>query len=175
MSLQKLLTAIILSSGVLAASASARDAEKPYVGVDYTMLQLEDVGIDVEPYALRVRGGSVVAKYLAVEAHAAAGVSSDTVQGARINLNSLYAVYLRPQVSLGALHVYGLVGYGYLNIAVKDSTFGSYDQDESDFTYGAGAQLDLGSNWAVNASYIQQLKVEDFQVDSLNAGVVYRF
>lgn len=175
MSLQKLLTAIILSSGVLAASASARDAEKPYVGVDYTMLQLEDVGIDVEPYAIRVRGGSVLGKYLAVEAHAGAGVGSDTVSGTRVSLKSLYAVYLRPQVSLGALHLYALAGYGYLNIAVRDQFNGSYDEDDSDFTYGAGAQLDLGEKWGVNASYVQHMKDADYKVESLSAGVVYRF
>ena len=175
MSLQKLLTAIILSSGTLALSANASEIEKPYVGLDYTMLQIEDTGIDVEPHAIRVRGGSVLGKYLAVEAHAGAGVNSDTVSGTRVSLKSLYAVYLRPQVSLGALHLYALAGYGYLNIAVRDQFNGSYDEDDSDFTYGAGAQLDLGEKWGVNASYVQHMKDADYKVESLSAGVVYRF
>lgn len=177
MSLQKLSIAVLLAASAAATTAHARDGEKPYLGLDYAILTEEDDagGEDVEPHALRARAGTVLAKYLAAEAHYATGVKSDTIDGFRTSLQSQYAVYLRPQLSAGALHVYALVGYGYLQFEYKNSMEKSATMDDTDLTYGAGVQLDLGEKWALNASYIHLLKEEDVTIESFGGGVVYRF
>jgi len=183
MSPQKLFTALILSAGVVTTAAGASEIEKPFVGLDYSVLTF-DGGSDAEfkPHAARLRAGSVLSKYIAVEVHAAGGTRADTLSlnfGAPIgtldvcaDLKSLYAVFLRPQMTLGSLHLYALAGYGYANIdlSLPGLTVES-DEDQSDFSFGAGAELDIGSHWGANVSYVRYLE----DIDAVGAGVVYRF
>lgn len=179
MSPQKLLTAFILSSGVLAASASAADAEKPFLALDYSIFTVEDSGFSIKPQAARLRAGTVLNQYLAVEAHAAAGIGGDNVSinvppvvEVRTDIKSVYGVFLRPQVTLGTLQLYALAGVAYTNVQFSvPGIHVKMDQDDSDFAWGAGLQLDLGKHLGVSASYTKYLET----VDSVSAGVVYRF
>lgn len=182
MSLQKLSIALILSAGVAATAAHARDGEKPYIGLDYAMFTFDaGNGIEFEPHAVRVRAGTVLNKYLAVEAHAGAGAKGDTLTitfpivgdvDVRSDVESLYAVFLRPQVSMGNVHLYALAGYGYAKAELSiPHTSIADDQDTSDVSLGAGIELDLGKNLGVSANFIRY--VED--VEAIGAGVVYRF
>lgn len=178
MSLQKLSIAVLLAASAAATTAHARDGEKPYLGLDYVFITEDDdtAGAeDVELQAVRARAGTVVAKYLALEAHYATGVKSHSSGDFRTNLQTQYGAYLRPQFSAGALHLYALAGYGYVQFEYKDAGIKSTTGDNHDLSYGAGVQLDLGEKWALNASYIHLLKDEDSTIESFGGGVVYRF
>lgn len=232
MSLQKLSIALLLTAGLASAAAHARDGEKPYVGLDYNIVKSEydyrstftptllpqrsaAGSVDSEPHAITVKAGSVLAKHLAIEAHAAFGVRGDsyrfqippavinpaldpTTADARSELDTFYGVFVRPQISLGdVVDLYALIGYGYTRMKFNIPVAGvKIDEDNSGMSYGAGAQLNLGSNWAINASYLMLNKSDDValistpvqtsqgQIDrvqgdltleSFNIGLVYRF
>lgn len=232
MSLQKLSIALLLTAGLASTAAHARDGEKPYVGLDYNILKSEydfrstftptlgtqgsaSGSVDSEPYAITVKAGSVLAKYLAIEAHAAFGVRGDnyrfqiptavinpaidaTTADARSELDTFYGVYVRPQISLGdVVDLYALVGYGYTRMKFTIPVAGiKIDEDNTGISYGVGAQLNLGSNWAINGSYLMLNKSDDvalvstpvqtsqgqinrvqgdMTLESINVGIVYRF
>lgn len=183
MSLQKLFTALTLLAGGIATGANAGEIEKPYVGLDYSVFTF-DAGSSVEfkPHAARVRAGSVLTKFLAVEAHAGTGIKGDTITvnfGApvgvldvRSDVESLYAVFLRPQISAGNLHLYALAGYGYAKMELSlPHTDVNADEDSGDVSFGGGAELYLDTNWGVNINYIRYQE----DVESFGAGVAYRF
>lgn len=178
MSLQKLSIALLLTASLASTAAHARDGEKPYVGLDYVIVNADDDtpgAPDFELNAVRLRAGTVLAKFLAVEAHYASGVSSDTVGGFRTQLQTQYGVYLRPQLSAGALHLYGLVGYDYIQFDYKSGIAKSTTADDHDLSYGVGVQLDMGANWGLNANYVHLLKEDDVTIESVSGGIVYRF
>lgn len=182
MSLQKLSIALVLSAGLAATTAHARDGEKPYIGLDYTVFTF-DVADDIEfePHAARVRAGTVLNKFLAVEAHAGAGIKGDTQTfnipsvgdvEVRSDVESLYAIFLRPQLKVENISLYALVGYGYVKaeLSIPHTTIED-DQDTSDISFGAGLELNIGEKWGVNANFVRY--VED--AEAFGAGVTYRF
>ncbi|MBK7299528.1 MAG: hypothetical protein IPI79_03430 [Moraxellaceae bacterium] len=57
-------------------------AEKPYVGIDYQMGTYSLNNTDVNPEAFRLRAGTEINRYLAVEAQAGLGTASDTYKAA---------------------------------------------------------------------------------------------
>ncbi|MBL0229354.1 MAG: porin family protein [Moraxellaceae bacterium] len=90
-------------------------AEKPYVGIDYQMGTYNLNNTDVNPEAFRLRAGTEINRYLAVEAQAGLGTASDTykVTGGQVDIkvDSFYSLFLRPQLNLtNTVSVYGLVG-----------------------------------------------------------------
>lgn len=182
MSLQKLSIALVLSAGLAATTAHARDGEKPYIGIDYTVFTIEaSDNVEFEPHALRVRAGTVLTEFLAVEAHAGAGVKGDNVTitfptvgdvDVRADIEGLYAVFLRPQLKVENISLYALLGYGYAKaeLSIPHTTIED-DQDTTDFSFGAGLELNIGEKWGVNANFVRY--VED--TESFGAGVTYRF
>ncbi|HQX90234.1 MAG TPA: hypothetical protein PKY03_07545, partial [Moraxellaceae bacterium] len=70
----RLLSISLLASACISLPVAAQ--EKPYLGLDYSVFTYENShpgASDAEPTAVRLRLGSVVAKYLAVEAQVAIG------------------------------------------------------------------------------------------------------
>lgn len=158
--------AIALVASALSATAMA-DIEKPYVGIDYQQGEFElDNGATAKPAAVRLRAGSEVTPYIAVEAHAAFGVQDDdlNVPGAsyQVNLNGLYAVYVRPQVKLGdAVTVYGLLGVAYadLEAELKQPVPGLQSQKgfDSRGSFGGGVDIKVTDSLRLNADYVDYI------------------
>ncbi len=173
----------LLSSCLLATSfclslpSYAQDIEKPFIGVDYSQRTYENTSssvTDTETPAVRLRAGSVLAQYIGVEAHIAFGTGEDsgTINGSPYTLESplSYGVFLRPQLPLGPLTIYGLAGYSYVELKYS-STVGTPTDSITDASFGGGLQIDLGQSWGVNADYIQYVK----GFSAVSAGVLYRF
>ncbi len=181
---------ILLSTCVLAGFAlgsqftMATEIERPYLGLDYALYTYENANAnasDAEPSAIRLRAGSVVAKYLAVEAHLAVGAGDDdikitTIGGTtahKISSPIAYGVFVRPQIALGALSLYALGGYSYVEFELSPAPAAWSDNTTStkDFSFGGGVQIDLGNNLGVNASYIQYVE----GLSAVSGGLMYRF
>ncbi|MBK8327278.1 MAG: hypothetical protein IPL02_09885 [Moraxellaceae bacterium] len=83
--------------------------------------------VDVNPEAFRLRAGTEINRYLAVEAQAGLGTASDTykVTGGQVDIkvDSFYSLFLRPQLNLtNTVSVYGLVGGTYIDVSSTSSS-----------------------------------------------------
>jgi len=78
--------------------------------------------------------------------------------------------YLKPQVDLGGVNLYGLAGYAVTGVG---ST--STGDKEGDFSYGAGLDIPLVDNVKFFADVVQFLDKGDDNVMGANAGVKYQF
>ncbi len=138
--------------------------EKPYIGIDYQMGKLEFNNGEAKPQALRLRGGTELNPYFAVEVHAGTGVSSDTVSFSNVDYNvkleSFYGVFVRPQISLNnAASLYALVGGSYVDKSVESSnptaSSANISGFEHDVAFGAGLDFQVHSNIRLNIDYVQ--------------------
>ena len=161
-------------------SAQADEVEKPYLGLDYSLRTYESANTnatDTELPAVRLRAGTELFPYLALEAHIAIGAGEDTgtIGGTTpytMESPLAYGAFIRPQLRLGALALYALAGYSYVELEYSGPQIqGSPIDSVKDFSFGGGAQLDIGKNWALNADYVQY--VEGFS--AISGGVTYRF
>lgn len=160
----KRLTVALLAAAI---STPILAAEKPYVGIDYQLGTYTQNGIDIKPEAIRLRAGTELNKYLAVEAHAAAGTKSDVystdggVTRIDITIDSFYSLFVRPQLSISdTLSIYGLVGGTYLDASASSSNK-SISPDDSgykrSFSYGVGFDFNVKNGVRLNADIIQYL------------------
>ncbi|MBK9185267.1 MAG: porin family protein [Moraxellaceae bacterium] len=138
-------------------------AEKPYIGIDYQMGTYTQNNTDVNPEAFRLRAGTEINRYLAVEAQAGLGTASDTykVTGGQVDIkvDSFYSLFLRPQLNLtNTVSVYGLVGGTYIDVS---STSSIPQNNDSGFThttsYGAGLDFTIKNGIRLGADFIQYM------------------
>ena len=115
----KRLTVALLAAAI---STPILAAEKPYVGIDYQLGTYSIKGKDINPEAVRLRAGTELSPYLAVEAHAGIGSKSDVfssdggITKVDIKVDSYYSLFVRPQLTISnSISVYGLVGGTYLD------------------------------------------------------------
>jgi len=134
-------------------------AEKPYIGIDYQMGTYTYKNVDINPEAFRLRAGTEINRYLAVEAQAGIGTASDTYKAtsgngqADIKVDSFYSLFLRPQVNLTkTVSVFGLVGGTYIDVSsASDSGF------THTTSYGAGLDFTIKNGIRLGADFIQYM------------------
>lgn len=163
--MKRLALAMAVATLSVQAVAETSSIERPYVGIDYQVGTFElSSGETAEPTAVRLRAGTELMPMLAVEAHAAAPAASDTLALPGVNydveLNGLYAVFLRPQFKLGDVaSVYGLLGYGYADLrATSDNpSFSSVSGFQKGGSFGAGVDFTVYKNIGFNADYVEYI------------------
>lgn len=153
-------------------------AEKPYVGIDYQMGTYNLNNTDVNPEAFRLRAGTEINRYLAVEAQAGLGTASDTykVTGGQVDIkvDSFYSLFLRPQLNLtNTVSVYGLVGGTYIDVS---STSAIATNNKQGFThttsYGAGLDFTIKNGIRLGADFIQYM--DDYSAVSVGIRIPIR-
>ena len=167
--MKRLALAIVVAAISAPSFADTYAAERPYIGIDYQIGTFEQKsGASAEPTAIRLRGGTELAPMLAVEAHAAIGADSDTLRVAgptsyEVELNALYAVFVRPQINLGdVVSIYGLLGYTYAYMKATSSTPSnpstpSTSGFQKKASFGGGADLKISKNIRVGADYVEYI------------------
>ncbi len=165
--MKRLALAIVVAAISAPSFADTYAAERPYIGIDYQIGTFEQKsGASAEPTAIRLRGGTELAPMLAVEAHAAIGADSDTLRVAgptsyEVELNALYAVFVRPQINLGdVVSIYGLLGYTYADMKATSSNpipFPSTSGFQKKVSFGGGADLKIYKNVRIGADYVEYI------------------
>ncbi len=150
-------------------------AEKPYIGIDYQMGTYTQNNTDVNPEAFRLRAGTELNSYLAVEAQAGVGTASDTYKvnngQADVKVDSLYSLFLRPQLSINnAVSVYALLGGTYIDVS---STSTLPQNNKSGFThtasYGAGIDFNVKIDIRIGADFVQYM--DDYNAVSIGVRI----
>ncbi len=149
-------------------------AEKPYIGIDYQIGTLTAFNTDVKPETFRLRAGTEITPYLGVEAQAGANTQPDTLSRPgvdyEIKIDSYYALFVRPQISLGGVaSIYGLLGGTYMDVSShsNNSAFPSDTGFDKSFSYGGGIDFNIYHGIRLSADYIQYL--DDYS--AVSAGI----
>lgn len=171
---------LTLALTAAALSQMALAIENPFIGIDYQQGTFKLQGQKANPQALRITGGSELNPYLAVVAQAGIKTQTDsfTLQGPvtfETSIKSFYALFIRPQISLGQIaSVYALAGGSYLN-ATADSSDPSIQKSVTGFShqtaFGGGADFKIYDKFRLNADYIKYSK----NYSAISLGVRYSF
>jgi opacity protein-like surface antigen len=161
----------LLVAGAFTATAQAQQGPMemtPYLGADAMYWEIDpDNGNDIDSVGLRLNGGVQFNDYFALEAHAGTGGSDNGV-----DLDYLVGAYAKGILPISPeFRIFGLLG----GTEVELSASGLGSDSESDFSYGAGAELDLAPNLSVGADYMRYLDESDFDFDAATLGLRYRF
>ena len=177
---------ILLGCALAALSANAVAADKTgrgYVGAGYTMLTVSpEGGPDLDLSALGVRGGYYFNKYFSVEGRLAFGVGDDSVSEVvdigfgpetatlTFDLDYSLGVYAVGHIPLtDQFQLYGLIGFTQHEITVDASIpslgSGSEGFDDSDLSFGVGAEFDMTRNLSLGLEYVSYFT--DGDIDGL--------
>lgn len=167
MSLLSLTSAVLLvSAGAFATSAQAQQSftyPQGYVGGDALFWSLDpDGGSSRDDVGLRLRSGVQFNDYFALEGHLGTGGSDGNAE-----LDYLAGAYAKGFIPVAPeVRLYGLAGFTEVD----------FDSDrESDFSYGAGAEMDVARNLSVGADYMRYLDKSAYTFDAASVGLRYRF
>lgn len=168
MSMLSLTSAVLLvGAGAFATTAQAQQSNgypQAYLGADAMFWSLDpDRGSSRDDVGLRLRGGAQFNDYFGIEGHLGTGGSDG---GAELDyVAGAYAkgiIPIAPEVRL-----YGLAGFTEVEFDRGDS--------ESDFSYGAGAEMDVARNLSLSADYMRYLDKSAYSFDAASVGLRYRF
>ncbi|WP_017429423.1 porin family protein [Vreelandella jeotgali] len=161
------LTAAVFAAGVATTAQAQQPAQPmqatPYIGADAMLWEVDpDYGSSRDSVGLRLNGGMQFNQYFAVEAQAGTGGSDGYAE-----LDYLVGAYAKGILPINNdIRLYGLAG------ATKvDFDYSS----ESDFSYGAGAEIDVAPRVALGADYMRYLDESSYTFDAASVGVKYRF
>ena len=155
-----------------------------YGGINYMHTTADFAGLaDADMGVLTLKGGHELNDYIAVEARAGIGITDDDlVPGVTMETDYVWGIYARPGIKAGNANFYGLLGYagveGTMTVAGDPAASGS--EDEMDFSYGAGVEVNVTDKMGISFEYmvlpefdiVPGLAVE---IDSINVGMSFKF
>jgi hypothetical protein len=177
---------LVLSLGGISGNVFAGLTPGAYGGIQYaiTDFSFEDISEDISPTALIGRAGSNINQYISIEGRLGLGLSDDTVTttdgvttaSASAELDTLIGFYGVGRVPLGkSSSLYGLVGLTRVDATTTSLGSASVSDDETDFSYGFGADIGIRYNLWVNVEYVQYLDKTDFDVSAIALGLRFGF
>ena len=181
---------LVVSLGSMSGSAFAGLTPGAYAGVQYGIadLSFEGVSEDFSPTALIGRAGSNLNQYFSIEGRLGLGLSDDTLTATEgtttaslsVELDTLIGIYGVGHVPLGkSSSIYALVGLTQIDATASASVTGigsaSLSDDESDFSYGIGADIGILYNLWVNVEYVQYIDKADIDVSAIALGLKFGF
>lgn len=171
---------IIALSVLFLVSAVAQAADGWYAGASFVQVDYKETGFEtVSPTAVAFRLGREINPYLAVEGRLGTGLSEDTIRVAGVNVSvevdNFIGVYARGMIPTGTLfRPYGMVGYTSGELTASGGGV-AVSADESDFSYGLGADFNIGKQLVLNAEFARLFKGAGFKVEGFSLGVAFRF
>ena len=165
---------------VYEAPVAASEPSAFYMGLAYAYLSgTEETVYDVDAHALTGLAGYSFNAYLAVEGRYTSTVSDVTFDNALLSEERNHkitnkALYLKPAYPLGPVSVYALLGYG--EVVARNTS-------DSGFQWGLGADYTVNDHFGIFVDYTRlyddsgfgDFTISDFQFDTVNVGITYRF
>ena len=171
-----------------------------YAGLGYSYL---NANLDIPGYYLGqamefdIQGDNInlllgydINQYFAVEARYTASVTDldFDLEGGNIDRGlswggdmSNFGVYLKPKYQSGDVTIYALLGYGHVRLDIDNIG----DSSENEFQWGLGLSMDVGSSIMAGTEtfifldyvrfYDDEMSQIDFKIDSVNAGIAFKF
>lgn len=152
-------------------------SSRAYGGIDFSFLDLDaGSGVDDGATGARLRAGYMFTPIFGVEGHFGIGLTdgSDSLPNGRdvdLEAEHWYGLYARAQIpAWRQLNIYGLVGFTRVSV-----DFEIQDDQETDFSWGVGADYMLNSRWGVQADYMRLVDKSNVEVKALSIGAKYLF
>lgn len=153
---------------VLATAGSCMAAHaETYVGAKTDRVMVSVDGVSLNYGGVRAVAGLQINPNLAVEAHLGTGVTDAKVGGFSSELGSYYGADLVGKLPLNSqFSLLAKVGFGSIEIdGVTDN----------DIRYGVGATYNLSKSTELSLAYERWYAKDGLEIDSLNAGVAFKF
>lgn len=190
MELKKLLKIIITVFGLTSLCATAGTQGQLYGGIQLAKGSYEEEGFEeVNPTALVGRLGKYVNNNFSIEGRLGFGLQDDGFDdeilgfpvSVEFELDTLIGVYGVGHIDLNeSASVYGLIGLtkakatATVVIPALNETF-SVSGDETDLSFGIGADIGINDTVAINIEYMQYLSKSEFDFSALAVGMVFGF
>lgn len=181
---------VVVSLGFMSGNAFAGLTQGAYAGIQYASVDFsfQDISEDFSPTGLIGRAGSNINRYVSIEGRLGIGLSDDTITATdgtttasvSLELDTLIGLYGVGHVPFGeSSSIYALVGFTQIDGTASASVTGfgsaSVSDDESDLSYGIGADIGILYNVAVNVEYVQYIDKSDFDVSAIAIGLKFGF
>lgn len=163
-----------------------------YAGLGYSYMEYESSFVDgnlaetAEGNAVTVLAGYDFNKYIALEGRYSITLGDITYNDTDIESEiSNIGLYLKPMFPMEKITLYGLLGYGKVTVDFNDN--GADKISESGFQWGLGASVAATDNVALFVDYtklyddtgmdgsLSNYENLDFDIDSINVGITYKF
>ena len=157
-------------SGMAAAHAQL------YVGASVSRFDVSVDGLsNTKPSAVTLKLGEQMSPNLAFEARLGKGLSSDSVNGLDLKVNTYYGIYGKGILPVtNDFSAYGLLGYSRGKVTV-----GPNSATDGGLSYGLGAEYMLTKNASVGLEWARLFRGSvggaDYRVNGLSLGVGYKF
>jgi opacity protein-like surface antigen len=164
----------------LASVAAAQAQQGLYVGGSLSRVEVRVDGLSTaKPTALGVRLGNQFSPNLAVEARLGKGITDDTVNGVKVEIDTYYGIYAKGILPMTNLFsAYGLLGYSRGEVT-RSGPGGSASDWDSDVSYGLGVDFAITKNTTINVEWARMFKGSiagaNYKVNALSLGANYRF
>ncbi|NMT63611.1 porin family protein [Marinobacter sp. W62] len=146
-----------------------------YAGLNYSFMDIESGRDDVDVGALSARVGGLVSPYFGLEARAGFGVDDDRIDGVEYSLDNFFGGYATLNLANESPATPYLV-FGFTRIELEaQSVLGTTTEDETDFSYGAGVNVELTPEVAGNLEYMRYYDKNGATVDGLGLGITFSF
>jgi len=149
-----------------------------YMGFTVGQLRYNEEGLDtITPTTGMFVVGAQLNQNLAFEGRIGSGLASADTNSYGIEVNSMYAAYLKGSLPLSpGFSLYGLGGVASVDYK-RD--FGLIDAHDSGFSYGLGMDFDLAGNTKLNVEWVRLANGNDlgydYTVDQAAIGLAWRF
>jgi hypothetical protein len=150
----------------------------PYVGLSLGQLRYREAGLDtITPATGMVTIGASLSPNLSLEGRIGSGFGRADTNGYGVELNSLFAGYLKGSLPLSpGFSLYGLGGVAGVDLK-RD--FGLGETHDTGVSYGLGMDFDLYGGTRLNLEWTRLASGNnlgyDYYVDQAAIGVAWRF
>ena len=174
-----LLTALTAIAFPLAGQADDSDFESvTYGGLNYALFDINQGNISAEPEGFRLHLGHQWHPNLAIELHYGFGANEDVVNAGgnevAVDIDTYYGLYLRGLLPMGEnFHIYGLAGYGSIDVEnISGRTGNNLDTSgDEDYGYGVGAEYKFTDILSLSLEYMRLMDASDIEADALSFGL----
>ncbi|MDY6840051.1 MAG: porin family protein [Pseudomonadota bacterium] len=165
-----------LSGGLLATAAQAQDMYKSgvgglYAGLNYTFMNAEIGRYDADTGTLSGKVGVMATPFLGIEARAGFGADDDTINGVDVSVDNFYGGYATFNLANESM----VTPYAVLGFTRVEAEVGSVEDDDSDVSYGIGANMEFAPNLSGNLEYMRYYDDDNVQLDGLSVGIQLNF
>lgn len=146
-----------------------------YGGLNYSFINIDNGRDDVDVGTLSAKVGGRVTPFFGLEARGGFGVDDDRIGGVDYSLDNFFGGYATLNLA-NESPATPYVIFGFTRLEVEAESFlGTTTEDESDFSYGAGVNVELSQEVSGNVEYMRYYDKDGSTVDGLGLGVTFNF
>lgn len=184
----KLIFVALTSSLLLGTGTGLAGTEgEYYIGLQYADGDYEEDGISetFNPTLLVGRVGLFVTPNFSIEGRLGFDQDDDTQSlpefGNReftLELERLYGIYGTGHLNITeSSSIYAVLGFSQVKGTASIPSIPGLESSEenSSVSFGIGADIGIGSSWALNVEYIRYLDDDEFELDAANIGATFSY